>query len=112
MTALPTITGRLVRDCEDVSQPSDYQFLTQDSSPTRIISNVARMEIACPQCGQAHELAPVVRHVTDFDAYRWDGSLHWPTLFRQIELMPHGSCPGWKGYLEGGQFRPAGTERR
>lgn len=102
-----TIPARLIPDTDDVGKPGQYQFLDKRWNVTRGRLSAWRVEIGCPRCGLAQEfaLAPAGDRHARQDQLRWDGNVQLPTVFGRIEIRAHGSCTGWTGHFEGGEFR-------
>ena len=102
-----TIPGRLICDDQDVREPGDFQFLDGRWNVTRGRLYARRLELACPRCGAAREviLAPAGHQRPGKGELRWDGNIPLPTVYGPVLVQPHGACPGWRGFLEGGEFR-------
>ncbi|WP_417491854.1 hypothetical protein [Maricaulis sp.] len=111
MTDPQPVPGRLVFDDADVDKPGEFQFLTADWSVTRAALRAHRLELAAPCCGRVMELSPLsLASLAPPGVHRWDGTPAAPTFYTPIHIKPHGDCPGWRGRLEGGEFRPAGRK--
>ncbi|RKQ95438.1 hypothetical protein [Maricaulis maris] len=107
MSIPATIPGRLICDTQDVSEPGEFQFLDHNWNVTRGRLSAWRVELACPRCGRAVErqLAAAGDRHGAADTLRWDGTVPAPTIYGRLRFAPHGSCAGWSGHLEGGEFR-------